>query len=189
MSNVSVSRLRLLSIIAVFSALQAAVHLSMGPWLIIPGIPASTLPFLAFPCSFLAAATYIFSNYKQGAVGLTMLIGGIIAFLFVGFLPVLFQFIFSAGLSEAFIAVAGRFKKGKGFFFALGAVVMLARALGFMTGFTIFMPIAAMKHLYTLLGLVLFFGFSAALSMVIGGFGSVSSYEAFRRFRRVEQVS
>lgn len=186
MSGTNPRSLRYMSIVAVFSALQAAVHISMGPWLIIPGIPASTLMFLAFPCAFLAAATYIFSDYRYGAVGLSLLIGGIIAFLIVGFLPVLFQFIFAAALSEALIAAAGRFRKNKAFFLALGLIVMLGRAIGFMVGLTIFLPAVAMKSLYTALGLALFFGFSVILSMAIGGIGSLASYEAFRRFRRVE---
>ena len=187
MSKTNPNNLRYLSIIAVFSALQAAVHISMGPWLIIPAVPASTLMFLAFPCAFLASATYIFSDYRQGAVGLSLLIGGIIAFLAVGFLPVLFQFIFAAGLSEAVIAAFKKFKKSRAFFLGLGLAVMLGRGLGFMAGLTIFLPAVAMKSLYTALGLILFFGFSVVVSMAIGGIGSLASFEAFRRFRGVER--
>jgi len=95
---------RYIAAVAVFTALQAAVQLSMGPWLIIPGVPASTLPFLAFPCALVGAVTYAAVRMKMGAVDLSLLIGGFLAFMVVAFWPVLFQFIVAALIAEIYIA-------------------------------------------------------------------------------------
>ncbi len=171
--------------VAVFSALQAAIHLSMGPWLIIPGIPASTLPFLAFPCALVGAVTYTAASMKIGAVGLSLLIGGLLAFMVVAFWPVFFQFIIAAVLAESYIAVAKLMHgdSGKLFFFMLGGIIMLGRALGFMLGVYIFLP-SMFGHFESMEVLTLFFSWAITLSFIVGGIGSLTGYKISHRVIR-----
>jgi len=173
---------RYIAAVAVFAALQAAVQLSMGPWLIIPGVPASTLPFLAFPCALVAAVTYAAVRMKMGAVGLSLLIGGFLAFMVVAFWPVLFQFIVAALIAEIYITITKIFhvNANKPFFFILGGIIMFGRALGFMLGVYVFLPFA-FERFITLESLSLFFSWAIALSFIVGGLGGLAGYRISKR--------
>lgn len=179
---------RVLAVVALFSVLQFILHVSFGPWLTFPFLPAPTLFFIGFPCALLASVTYL-ETKKAGAVGATLLIGGIMAFMIVGFFPpVAFQFIIAAIATEL---VTGAYailhrQMGVGGAFALGGMTVLGRYAGWLAGMLLFLPESLLRFVlpslqsYTYLYLFL----PAPVLFIIGGLGGSAAVPIVRRLHR-----
>jgi hypothetical protein len=133
-----------LATIAIFAAIQFVLQFFAGRITFLPG---AERPLVALPVAFLAALTYLRTR-KVGAVGMTILIAGIIQVILSGFPPVIFEFVGGALGAEMVIAAAHT-TKGRCGTFALclaTSALMLGRGIGVTSGLLIFLPAVVFKN-------------------------------------------
>lgn len=161
------------AVIAIFSVLQWFLQHNGAAFLNF--LPGAERPVVALPVGFLAAVTYMLTR-KSGAVGITMLITGLIQFMLGGFTPVLFEF--TGGAIGAELVVAGgtawhHRPLGKLGIGLMGGALMLGRGIGVTTGLLIFVPTSVLKQTATQALLLVYLAFNGVFPFVTGIIGGL----------------